>query len=242
VMLLGAFTPTYTRHMNTQPPTEDINAIVSRFQAWVGAQQAPARPNEAVRELTYDEAVRSRRRRTSPETTLPQAEKPTASRPTNPARNAGEKSATPKRKNTALRRAKAAQRNDARRPLARDRVVEPEPTTFRQVLAEKVSILPAAPQSTAIVERRTTALSLRISLAEHTLLKKRAAEANLSISCYLRNCVLEVETLRAQLARTLEEQRSMRMQPSNPASPFTSCMQTVRRLFFRRTTTLALRA
>ncbi|MGC1296254.1 MAG: hypothetical protein WA869_14560 [Alloacidobacterium sp.] len=61
--------------MNTQPPIEDINAIVNRFQAWAGAQ-APARAKDGVREITYDEAIRSRRHRTSAEATLPAAEKP----------------------------------------------------------------------------------------------------------------------------------------------------------------------
>jgi len=71
---------------------------------------------------------------------------------------------------------------------------------MRQVLAEKVSILPASSsQELALADRRTTALSLRISFTEHALLKRRAAEENLSVSCYLRNCVFEVEELRAQV-------------------------------------------
>src|ERR1700745_2620114 len=60
--------------MNTQPPTEDINSIVRRFQAWAGAQAA-ARAKDGVRELTYDEAIRSRRYRTRPEKPSPGAEK-----------------------------------------------------------------------------------------------------------------------------------------------------------------------
>jgi hypothetical protein len=88
--------------MNTQPPIEDINAIVNRFQAWAGAQ-APACEKDGVRELTFDEAIRSRRHRTSAEATLPAAEKPAPASPTNARRRKTEKPAKLKKKTAAPR-------------------------------------------------------------------------------------------------------------------------------------------
>jgi hypothetical protein len=228
--------------MNTQPPIEDINAIVNRFQAWAGAQ-APARAKDGVRELTYDEAIRSRRHRTSAEATLPAAEKPAPASPTNARRRKTEKPAKPKKKTAAPRHATHAQPKDVQHSSARARVVAPEPLAFRQVLAETVSILPAASsQKLALAERRTTALSLRISSEEHALLRRRATEANLSVSCYLRNCVFEVESLRAQLALTLAEQQPMQLQAPSRLFTYASFTSFVRRLFFGKTASLAIHA
>ncbi len=186
----------YTRRMNTQPPLEDINAIVSRFQAWTGAQ-TPVHTKNGVRELTYDEAIRTSRRHAGLQVPSADAKKPApVSSPNAKPKKTG-KSAGAKKKIAAPRHARRDSANIA---------VAPQPPAFRQVLAEKVSILPKDPsQELALAERRTTALSLRISSAEHALLKQRAAEANVSVSSYLRNCVLDVEGLRAQLARTLAE-------------------------------------
>lgn len=188
-MLLG-FAAAYTQRMSTQPPVEDINAIVSRFQAWAGAQSA-ATAKDGVRELTYDEAIRSRRLRSRDEKTVAEAEEP-ASVPVSHRKI--ENAAKPKKKANS-RRVKPAQIKHVSR---KDTVASPKTPAFRQVLAEKVSILPAT-SSQELAERRTTALSLRISLAEHALLKKRAAEESLSVSCYLRNCIFEIEQLRAQV-------------------------------------------
>lgn len=185
--------------MNTQPPIEDINAIVNRFQAWAGTQ-APARAKDGVRELTYDEAIRSRRHHLRMEEPVSEVEKSVPTRPANTKQVETVKSAKTKRRTKAARHAKRNQDENIARPSARVSVADRKSTVFSEVLAEKVSILPAsASQELALSERRTTALSLRISFAEHALLRKRAEEANLSVSCYLRNCVFEVEELRAKV-------------------------------------------
>jgi hypothetical protein len=58
-------------------------------------------------------------------------------------------------------------------------------------------------------------VTVRLSEAENVQLRQRAAEAGLTVSAYLRSCVLEAETLRAQVKEALaqlreasEEQRS----------------------------------
>jgi len=187
--------------MNTQSPMEDINAIVSRFQAWAGAQTSSHTKDE-VRELTYDEAIRSRPHRSRVDVALPEAEKSLLVQAESSRQRKTEKSAKPKKRIASSRHVKHEPSKTAQRAKASHPVAAAEPPAFRQILAEKVSMLPAVPsQELALAERRTTALSLRISFAEHARLKKRAAEENLSVSCYLRNCVLEVEELRAQINR-----------------------------------------
>jgi hypothetical protein len=184
--------------MNTQPPIEDINAIVNRFQAWAGTQ-APARAKDGVRELTYDEAIRSRRHSSRAEGPLPEIKKSAQTSPLNAKQTKVEKSTKTKKRIKNAHHAKRDQVEIAR-SAARPSAAIPETPVFSEVLAEKVPILPASSsQELALAERRTTALSLRISFAEHALLRKRAAEANLSVSCYLRNCVFEVEELRAKV-------------------------------------------
>jgi len=233
--------------MDTQPPLEDINAIVSRFQAWAGAQ-APTHGKHAVRELTYEEAIRSSRLRTAPEKDAVAAE-PAA--PVLPAKakhqSAGERSAAKpakSRKRAASRHAKSGTCKNKPLPAAKtppaaktqDVAVQPA-AIFRQVLAAQVAPVPAL-----AVECRTTALSLRVSAGEHSLLKARATEANLSVSAYLRSCLFEVEDLRAQLRQLRLAQQPVVMH--TPALPgvFASCARFVQRLFRGKTTALAVRA
>lgn len=233
--------------MDTQPPLEDINAIVSRFQAWAGAQ-APAQGKHGVRELTYEEAIRSSRRRTAPEKTAVAAE-PAA--PVLPAeakhQPAVERSAVKpakSKKRVASRHVKSRTCKNKPLPAAKtapttkskDVAVQPA-AIFRQVLAAQVAPVPAL-----AVECRTTALSLRVSAGEHSLLKARATEANLSVSAYLRSCLFEMEDLRAQLRQLRLAQQPIPMLPCARPGVFTTCARFIQRLFRGKTTTLAVRA
>lgn len=144
------------------------------------------------------------------------------------------KLAKPQKRAAAPRDGKNQQRTRETKP--------PASAEFRQVLAEKVSILPAVTSQEIATERRTTALSLRISVAEHELLKRRAAEANLSVSSYLRNCAFEVESLRAQVATVMAEPKVVQAHPPARLFSFASCLGFVRQLFFAKTKSLAVRA
>jgi hypothetical protein len=228
--------------MSTQLPVEDISTIVSRFQAWAGAQ-APSRANQGVRELTYEEALRKRGLRASSEASSPEAEQPAPVLLENAAPREPEKTTGLKKRASAMCSTVTSLSEDAPDLQAEALAIIPEQSAFRQVLAEKVSILPAAgSRELAVAERRTTALSLRVSSREHALLKMRAMEANLSVSCYLRNCVLEVESLRTQLAHKLEEQELAHVQPVDQKPVFAFCLRMVRKIFWGKTTALAVRA
>jgi hypothetical protein len=52
---------------------------------------------------------------------------------------------------------------------------------------------------------RSASVTIRMSKAECTRLHRRAAEAGLTVSAYLRSCALEAEALRAQVKQALAE-------------------------------------
>jgi predicted DNA binding CopG/RHH family protein len=64
--------------------------------------------------------------------------------------------------------------------------------------------VPAAADDT----RKSSSIHIRLSAAESAQLKQRAAEAGLTVSAYLRSCVLEAESLRAQVKQALAQLRA----------------------------------
>ena len=63
--------------------------------------------------------------------------------------------------------------------------------------------------SSAAIEqdRKCASITIRVSKAECEQLKRRAADAGLSMSAYLRSCTFEAEALRAQVKEALAELR-----------------------------------
>jgi hypothetical protein len=59
----------------------------------------------------------------------------------------------------------------------------------------------------AVFERRAASVTIRLSTAECARMRQRAAEAGLTVSAYLRSCVLEADVLRAQVKQALAEMR-----------------------------------
>jgi hypothetical protein len=60
---------------------------------------------------------------------------------------------------------------------------------------------------------RSASVTVRFSAEESARLRRRAAEAGLTLSAYLRSCTFEVESLRAQVKQTLAEMRSSEAGP-----------------------------
>ncbi|MGA7109977.1 MAG: hypothetical protein WBY75_19660, partial [Terracidiphilus sp.] len=56
--------------------------------------------------------------------------------------------------------------------------------------------------------RKSSSITIRLNSAECVQLRQRAAAAGLTVSAYLRSCIFEVESLRAQVKDTLAELRS----------------------------------
>lgn len=59
--------------------------------------------------------------------------------------------------------------------------------------------LPAAPGK----KRKTASITIRLTEAEEAQLQERAAAAQLTVSAYLRSCIFEAESLRAQVKEAL---------------------------------------
>lgn len=195
--------------MNTQAPVEDIHAIVGRFQAWAGAQTAKSSRDE-VRELTYEEAIKASRHRSSSGNAAAQ---PIAASPV--VVPIKEKEPVRPEKKPAARRRKQKSAARTRHRSAHPAVAAEEKPVFRQVLSESILGLSAAVRPSAEMARPAS-LSIRVSMQEQALIRARAAEANLSVSAYLRQCALEVEQLRFQLQQALTARPQAFLPPSAP--------------------------
>lgn len=63
-------------------------------------------------------------------------------------------------------------------------------------------------------DRKKASVTVRLSHAESEQLRLRATEAGLTVSAYLRSCAFEVESLRAQVKKTLAEMKQNTAAPS----------------------------
>jgi len=107
------------------------------------------------------------------------------------------------------------------RPLARP--VEPEAVQAAKLL-RKVQLKPGGRverpltgmlASTALAPVKNASITIRMSADDCEQLRSRAAEADMNVSAYLRSCIFEVESLRAQVKDAVAQ---MRLQ-APPAPP-----------------------
>jgi len=63
---------------------------------------------------------------------------------------------------------------------------------------------------------KRASITIRLSEPECAQLRRRAAEAGLTVSAYLRSCTLEVESLRTQVKQTLAQLRESAPAPTVP--------------------------
>ncbi|MGD1106468.1 MAG: hypothetical protein ABR865_05445 [Terracidiphilus sp.] len=86
--------------------------------------------------------------------------------------------------------------------------------------AQEAATRPAgdSPQSASDRDLRTVSVTIRLSKGECARLHKRAAEAGVTVSAYMRSCTFEAEALRAQVKAALAELRSAEAK-ENPAAP-----------------------
>ncbi len=77
-----------------------------------------------------------------------------------------------------------------------------------------------AQSTTAAKPLKTASITIRLSESECAQLRRRAGEASMTLSAYLRSCTLEVESLRAQVKTTLAELRNCaEVAPGRPGEP-----------------------
>jgi hypothetical protein len=89
------------------------------------------------------------------------------------------------------------------------------------------STAPEHPSALPEEKQKSASITLRMSQAECAQLRKRAAAANLTVSAYMRSCILEAETLRAQVKEALAELRAAA--PDETSAPARSDAQEQRR-------------
>jgi hypothetical protein len=96
------------------------------------------------------------------------------------------------------------------RPLA----VGPRP----QPAPEPAPVPPASAPAIATFPRKSESVTVRLSQPESEQLRQRAAESGLTVSDYLRSCVFEVESLRAQVKETIAALRTLQARDNRPAA------------------------
>lgn len=103
----------------------------------------------------------------------------------------------------------------------------PEPIHFEKIPSVASAVPSAAEQKpetdrfhAASHERnlKNASITIRISKTECEQLHRRAAEAGLTVSAYLRSCTFEAESLRAMVKDTLAQMRSATTE-AKPAAP-----------------------
>jgi predicted DNA binding CopG/RHH family protein len=67
---------------------------------------------------------------------------------------------------------------------------------------------PAFDPATAAIDQRRTIISVRLSEEESNRLRLRAAESGISVSAYMRSCVLDADHLRNQVKQALNQMRA----------------------------------
>lgn len=77
-----------------------------------------------------------------------------------------------------------------------------------------------APHVAQEKKRKSASITIRLTEAEEIQLHERAAAAQLSVSAYLRSCIFEAESLRAQVKEALSQIRSAaQADPSHQPTP-----------------------
>jgi mobilization protein NikA len=77
---------------------------------------------------------------------------------------------------------------------------------------------------------RATSVTIRLSHAETARLRRRAAEAGLTVSAYVRSCMLETDALRAQVKEALAKMKTTAESTSAPTRKrWTGWMGRIRR-------------
>ena len=97
-------------------------------------------------------------------------------------------------------------------PQAQPILAQPIPVRDPRATADhEPSFLRTAPLDRNLKE---ASITIRMSKAECAQLHRRAAEAGLSVSAYLRSCTFEAESLRAMVKDTMAQLRAVTSQPN----------------------------
>jgi hypothetical protein len=98
-----------------------------------------------------------------------------------------------------------ALRSHRRAPIA-DLATAQVPAEKAPLSANVAASMPLANPS--IKKRKTASITIRLTETEDAQLHERAAAAQLSVSAYLRSCIFEAESLRAQVRDALSQMKT----------------------------------
>lgn len=88
-----------------------------------------------------------------------------------------------------------------------------------EALSPRQSLKPDGPLGPARASlQKTASVTVRLTTEECANLHARAAEAGMSVSAYLRSCIFEAESLRAQVKEALAEIRTPDPSPKKPCA------------------------
>ena len=91
---------------------------------------------------------------------------------------------------------------------------QPSESALEHSKKQPEAIVALAPASQEIaLDLRRTFVSIRLTEKEFARLRDRADESGVSVSAYMRSCVLDAETLRSQVKRALAEIRAFSARP-----------------------------
>lgn len=107
----------------------------------------------------------------------------------------------------------------ALRAHRRVRSFEPATETLPNEFPQVASLPPdAPPQPTCKKKRKAASITLRLTAAEQAQLQERATAAQLSVSAYIRSCIFEAESLRAQVKEALSQMHAGSRNPTSANS------------------------
>jgi hypothetical protein len=249
-------------------PIDDIDAVLGRFQAWTSStgSQNTNTSKEGIRELSYEEALRSSQYRRRPVGKLSaekaQEQKTTAAESAPSPIPQGKSTRHQEKRKAATKShlggvaAKTSDRT-TKSPISTAAVLRKaraakntaastreENPKFRDVLADTISPTKLIVPSTQPIDlSRPVNISVRLAATERDLIKARAAESGISASAYIRQCTLEVEQLRAQVQQKLATMDCVKLAPARDATSASRFfVRLARRFFPKRAPTPALRA
>lgn len=94
-----------------------------------------------------------------------------------------------------------------RRVPAADLATAQLPAQMAPLSADTAASMPLT--GAGIKKRKTASITIRLTEAEDTQFHERAAAAQLSVSAYLRSCIFEAESLRAQVKEALSQMKTV---------------------------------
>jgi hypothetical protein len=183
----------------TMPGTAATPLKTANFASLLAGYASPSRVAEwpadgledDVATISYEKALR-KHARTRPSEPLPGESTPAAQKTQSDIRAVAPRSAPSKRKPAVLVR--TSEWVPPKAPVA---VKPAAPPRAKQ--ARKVALVSA---------RKSASLTVRLTAEENAQLHERAAAAGITASAYLRSCVFEAESLRAQVKQALEQFRA----------------------------------